>query len=187
MPEETLNLSFTVDDSAMFRLRNKFGTGSGNTGAFVGRAETMLLFEARLDEFARELEQALKDEFATHNQTGYTVGTFHVEGHGLSLRVVMGGGAIYVEYGTAPHVIESSTGGALYWDDADHPVKEVHHPGYIGDDFVSRAMERVDAKTWMRKFAYSLVAEMKGGATSAISGEFYDLNAPGARMGGLLE
>lgn len=37
--------------------------------------------------------------------------------------------SVYVELGTAPHVILPKTKKALYWPGADHPVARVNHPG----------------------------------------------------------
>jgi hypothetical protein len=36
---------------------------------------------------------------------------------------------LYVEYGTAPHVITPRFKKALHWPGADHPVAKVNHPG----------------------------------------------------------
>lgn len=47
--------------------------------------------------------------------------------------------AIYAEEGTGPH-IEKAHGGALFWAGADHPVNEVHHPGYHGSHFMKRSL-----------------------------------------------
>lgn len=37
--------------------------------------------------------------------------------------------AVYLEFGTRPHVIEANAKKALFWEGAAHPVRKVHHPG----------------------------------------------------------
>lgn len=48
--------------------------------------------------------------------------------------------AIYVEEGTAPHIIRAHDGGALFWPGAGHPVTEVHHPGTEATHFMKRSL-----------------------------------------------
>jgi hypothetical protein len=40
--------------------------------------------------------------------------------------------ARYVEEGTGPHDIWAKPGSALFWPGAQHPVKRVRHPGFVG-------------------------------------------------------
>ena len=47
--------------------------------------------------------------------------------------------AIFVHEGTGPHIIEAK-GGGLMWPGAAHPVKEVHHPGYHGNPYMSNPL-----------------------------------------------
>ena len=44
----------------------------------------------------------------------------------------------YVEFGTAPHVIEAKDAKALYWPGAQHPVKRVNHPGTKANKYLER-------------------------------------------------
>src|SRR5271167_176780 len=46
--------------------------------------------------------------------------------------------ARFVEFGTAPHVIEPKNGKALYWPGAEHPVRRVNHPGTKPNAFMER-------------------------------------------------
>lgn len=48
----------------------------------------------------------------------------------------------YVEYGTRPHIIRPRTKRALWWPDAHHPVKMVHHPGTQAQPFIRPAALR---------------------------------------------
>ncbi len=46
--------------------------------------------------------------------------------------------ARYVEFGTAPHIIEAKNAKALFWPGAQHPVKSVQHPGTKANPFMER-------------------------------------------------
>lgn len=46
--------------------------------------------------------------------------------------------ARFVEFGTAPHVIEPKNAKALYWPGAQHPVKRVNHPGSKANPYMER-------------------------------------------------
>jgi hypothetical protein len=46
--------------------------------------------------------------------------------------------ARFVEFGTAPHVIEPKNGRALYWPGAQHPVARVNHPGTRANPYMER-------------------------------------------------
>jgi hypothetical protein len=46
--------------------------------------------------------------------------------------------ARFVEFGTAPHVIEPKNGRALYWPGAQHPVARVNHPGTKANPYMER-------------------------------------------------
>lgn len=41
-----------------------------------------------------------------------------------------------VEFGSNPHIIKPKDKKALYWEGADHPVKQVKHPGTRPNPFV---------------------------------------------------
>ena len=63
--------------------------------------------------------------------------------------------AIYQDQGTAPHMIyprgiatyhagrKLTSGSALWWPGADHPVRAVHHPGTKGQFFVEKSFEQL--------------------------------------------
>lgn len=59
--------------------------------------------------------------------------------------------AEYVEYGTGPHVIRPRNKKALWWPGAEHPVREVYHPGTSPNPFFQRGIERAMPKV-NRKF-----------------------------------
>lgn len=64
---------------------------------------------------------------------------------------------IYVLAGTKPHTIrpkgqgryhagqQLTQGSALWWPGAEHPVREVHHPGTKPNDFLGRGLDRTVA------------------------------------------
>jgi hypothetical protein len=58
--------------------------------------------------------------------------------------------APFVQFGTAPHVIEPKEKKALYWPGAAHPVRKVNHPGTKPNDFMGRivaaSQEEIDAQ-----------------------------------------
>lgn len=48
----------------------------------------------------------------------------------------------FVEYGTRPHIIRPRSKRALWWPSADHPVKQVYHPGTKAQPFIRPAATR---------------------------------------------
>lgn len=64
--------------------------------------------------------------------------------------------AIFVEFGTRPHVILPVNKKALYWKGARHPVKSVHHPGTQPHPFLRPALE----EQW-QPFVDSITAAIK--------------------------
>ena len=48
--------------------------------------------------------------------------------------------SVYVELGTAPHVIRPKTKKALYWEGAAHPVAKVNHPGTTASPYLRPAL-----------------------------------------------
>lgn len=57
----------------------------------------------------------------------------------------------HVIYGTKPHEILPKNKKALYWDDLDHPVKKVYHPGTKPDDFPGRAIKRFNDSGFVKE------------------------------------
>lgn len=51
-----------------------------------------------------------------------------------------------VHDGSKPHDIFPVNKKALFWPGAEHPVKMVHHPGYEGDQFFTRAQETIEGQ-----------------------------------------
>lgn len=63
--------------------------------------------------------------------------------------------AIYQDQGTRPHMIyprgqatyhagrKLTSGSALWWPGADHPVRAVHHPGIKAKHFVDKSFEQL--------------------------------------------
>ena len=72
-------------------------------------------------------------------RTGFLTQTFKAQMDGLTLRwFPTASYARFVEFGTAPHIIEPKDAKALYWPGAQHPVKIVHHPGTKANPFMER-------------------------------------------------
>lgn len=47
-----------------------------------------------------------------------------------------------VEYGSAPHVIRARNAKALFWPGAEHPVRQVNHPGNAPQPYMRPAFEQ---------------------------------------------
>lgn len=47
-----------------------------------------------------------------------------------------------IEYGSEPHVIKAKNAKALFWPDAEHPVKQVNHPGNAPYPYMRPAFEK---------------------------------------------
>lgn len=105
-------------------------------------------WEQKLDHAAHEyLNDIAQDVFNNMRatcpvDTGELLNDLACEVDGLDARIGAASveHAIYVEEGTAPHVIEAHGNGALYWAGAAHPVKRVNHPGTAATHFMKRAL-----------------------------------------------
>lgn len=94
-------------------------------------------WEQQLDQQIHEMMDRLgRDIFAdvkrdTPRRTGRLVNAMFLDVDGKELRVGWRGVeyGIYVEFGTAPHVIRPRAKKALHWPGALHPVARVNHPG----------------------------------------------------------
>lgn len=121
----------------------------------LDRSEARLVLEtqAEIEVLAQAVAAAMSRQFQTgtdkqgrsHNKTGETLKTLHVSIRGTTAVISMGRGAVFVQYGSKPHVIEARPGGTLRWqeDGRTFYARRVNHPGYKGDDFVGRALEEV--------------------------------------------
>lgn len=74
--------------------------------------------------------------------TGRLKESLDAEVHGKVLRVGSRdvNYCLYVEYGTAPHVITPRNKKALFWPGARHPVARVNHPGTTAQPFLRPAL-----------------------------------------------
>jgi len=80
-------------------------------------------------------------------RTGFLTQTFKAQMEGLTLRwFPTASYAPYVEFGTAPHIIEPKDAKALYWSGAQHPVKIVHHPGTKANPYMERIVAASEAE-----------------------------------------
>lgn len=64
--------------------------------------------------------------------------------------------AKFIQLGTRPHKIRPRKKKALYWEGADHPVKEVNHPGTKPFDFMGISKE--DEEILLRMVADAVAA-----------------------------
>jgi hypothetical protein len=73
--------------------------------------------------------------------TGKLKSSLHVVSTGLSSVISVNAPyADYVLHGTSAHNITPSTKGALYWPNAQHPVRSVRHPGQKANNFVDKGL-----------------------------------------------
>ena len=72
--------------------------------------------------------------------TGALQESIHVTGGGWLFHIQPGTPPydVYMEEGTAPHIIEGNPW--LYWDELEHPVHLVHHPGTQPYKYMEEAM-----------------------------------------------
>lgn len=100
--------------------------------------------DASVNEFMDDLGEDVLDTMirTCPVDTGYLIQDLAKERVGKVVRVgaKTAPHAIWVEEGTPPHVITPDTKGALWWEDAPHPVKRVNHPGAEATHFMKRAL-----------------------------------------------
>lgn len=82
-------------------------------------------------------------------RTGNLKGSIRVEENGPLSRIVypdqgVAPYALYVILGTAPHTIQGNPW--LYWDGAEHPVRQVQHPGTAPNPFLDEASDASEAE-----------------------------------------
>lgn len=153
MTDEGFDLRFGLSQSGSQRFRDL-------EGSFAGLDERLeRILEMRLDQLTTNLESAIREEFisgtdsqgVSHNKTGYTLSTLTAHTAGFDASIEMGGGAPFVEFGSVPHEIPNAFGwGITVW-----------HPGYVGDDFIGRAIhDDWDLSFELRRMALEARAEL---------------------------
>lgn len=167
----------------------------GVSGRFIKfDALAALQTQKAVEELAIELLAAVRKEFQPHDRsptsfdgspaTGRirSIDTLRVESGPMWAKISMGGGAPYVETGTAPHIISVRAAGqgaasavsftpggtqtgfaspgatgvkALHWvgPEGDMFATTVHSPGYRGDPFLERAMHDIDLDAQLGRLA----------------------------------
>ncbi|MGH2449253.1 MAG: hypothetical protein ACRDFS_11720 [Chloroflexota bacterium] len=118
----------------------------------------------------RRLKSLIREEFQPHNNTGASIKTLSVRTSAMVVRITMGGGMPYVEDGFPPHVIPARTEKLqgserripLHWEEGgqDYFAMSVDNPGYKGDDFVGRALDRLDINEVMAGITERLLAPL---------------------------
>lgn len=125
----------------------------------AGESQAVLIAEELNKNIKIEFERGTDKHGVSHNKTGWTLGTFHVEPHPLGAFVVGEGAASLVEFGSRAHeIVPKSADGWLMFETADGnfvKTKHVNHPGVAPDPYVERAIERTD----MGVFAARIVGE----------------------------
>lgn len=113
--------------------------------------------EQEIDDYVKDFEQTMKNE--AHEVTGALKDSITSEKKGKGKYLVgvdasrLKGDARNVGridyspmyyYGSKPHIIRAKPGKTLHWvsGGADHFAKSVKHPGYKGDKFVDRAVQK---------------------------------------------
>lgn len=104
----------------------------------------LLELEHQVNEVRHHVAKAVRDDARRYApvKTGAMRATIHHTQHSRRTdRVYVGTGHWhYMEYGTLPHIIRPKKKKALFWAGADHPVKEVKHPGTPEFAFMRRAL-----------------------------------------------
>ena len=103
-----------------------------DTGKMKSRVSEALKYGAEaVERTAREL--APRD-------TGALGDSIHVTGGGWTYHVQPGmmDYALYMEEGTRPHIIEGNPW--LWWDELEHPVHSVNHPGNPAYKYMEEAL-----------------------------------------------
>lgn len=92
---------------------------------------------------------------AAPNRTGALAASIHTDGAklvGLGAEAVVRTGAEASEYavpqheGSGPHVIKAKNGSALMFPGADHPVRQVNHPGNPATKFLEDPLLQMSAQ-----------------------------------------
>lgn len=112
------------------------------------RVEFVPGWELKLDSAIHDFMQELASDVLTDMRehcpvdTGALLADLDSEVIGKEARIgaVSVPHAIYAEEGVGPHIITTNSAGALFWPGAQHPVNEVHHPGYVGSHFMKKAL-----------------------------------------------
>lgn len=114
-------------------------------GVLIGRVETAA--KMAVNQGAAHLVQEVAA--AAPLDTGALRASIHSEGAkstgtGVEAEVVTGAEvneyAIPQHEGSAPHVIKPTTGKALMWPGAEHPVRQVNHPGNPATKYLERPL-----------------------------------------------
>lgn len=118
------------------------------TGIDAARAELLRIgaMPAKaLAVVAEEVETFVEGEAGKHNKRGALVQSVYLRRAGESFDVGHDGQraphALWVHWGTKPHDIKPKRKGALRWAAGGvfHFARIVHHPGYRGDPWMTRA------------------------------------------------
>lgn len=102
--------------------------------------------EQTMTEEAHEVTGALKDSITTEKKGKgkYKVGVDASRLKGDVRNVSRTDYSPMYYYGSRPHIIRAKPGKTLHWVSGgqDHFAKSVKHPGYKGDKFVDRAIQK---------------------------------------------
>ncbi len=116
--------------------------GKGDLIDFIGEIIERApdLMNITLDDVA-EIFRDFEYNYAPRGQTGMLADLTTIESYGMYRYIYSTDDPIFtfILLGTAPHDIYPVNASALYWPGALHPVKHVHHPGTIANDYVAQA------------------------------------------------
>jgi hypothetical protein len=143
-------LEFAIAPSSLRTLRrfeDSMRLHFGPLAVTALNAEAVAIAERLNENIKHEFEAGTDKEGRSHNKTGFTLESFHVEPAPVGASIIGEGGAAFVEAGFAPHRIEAGAGHALAFTTAGGErvfAHAVNHPGYRGDPFVQRAVKDTD-------------------------------------------
>lgn len=152
---------------AVESLKSGFRHRLGPAATAAVEAEARAIAHVLLENVTHEFEAGTDKEGRSHNKTGATLASFHVEAAPVGASIVGERGAAFVESGFAPHRIEAGAGGVLAFTTAggEHVfARSVESPGYRGDPYVERAVKDTD----LENFEARIVERMAGVLTGRL-------------------
>ena len=103
---------------------------------------------------ANDLRNEIVDKVPV--DTGALKGSIKVKQKGNGFEISALNYITHLEYGTPPHIIRAKNKKALFWKGAEHPVKQVNHPGtrpqFIIRNIVNTKLKGIITENLKRQF-----------------------------------
>lgn len=97
--------------------------------------------ERRADRVIALARAAAAEHYVTGDyDRGFRKERTRIRGQAAVRVVNVSGHGEILEFGSRPHVIRARNAQALFWEGADHPVKQVNHPGTPAYHFLRTAL-----------------------------------------------